>query len=124
MLLRPADQGSLWRVAWTPWRKLADRQFWYEEHGLWLPVCYELALAPPGEPTGPLEVVYTGAAACEHPELQAYIAGGRPLSPRIQAELARDRALFYRACAAADVEAARALAERRAAEGGHPWNGY
>ena len=102
-----------------PWRKLADRQFWYPEHGLWYPVCFELAFTAGDD----VEPVYVGVTECEQTELNALAAGEPPeLVARIRAELDKGRDLLYRALAAPTLGGAEELRTAWLAERDYSWN--
>lgn len=107
-------------MAWTPWRKIADRLFWYVEHGLHIPVCYELGLAEPNGQTDP-RVVYLGTAQNEFRELTALGNSQHALSLRIRGELDKDLALYYRATGAPTMTAAEELRQQRN-RGRYAWN--
>ena len=106
---------------WTPWKRIADPSFWYPDHGLWLPVCYELGVAPPDDPEA-LEVTYVGAAELENPLLFSLEAGDEPVSPHVSAALAAGRVVYYRACAHPDLPAAERTRADRHTAGDYPWN--
>ena len=109
-------------MSWTPWRKLADKVEWYEEHSLRFPVCYELAISDPHDPDA-FRVVFAGAAANEWDELKRYERGEPEVWAKVRAELDQGRELFYRAVAFPTLDAAEAKLAMHVASGAPPWNG-
>lgn len=109
-------------MALTPWKLLADRATYYNDHMLRaFPICFELALfevAPDAEP----RVVYVGVAAHEHAALTPLSDGSSPLCARIRPELERGLRLYYRFQGAPTPQGAEALAAKLRAAGPHPWN--
>ncbi|MGE0710210.1 MAG: hypothetical protein AB7N76_07715 [Planctomycetota bacterium] len=101
-------------MAWTPWRKVGDRQSWYVDHCLRIAVCYELGVASPYDREEP-EVVYVGAAESEALELERLGRGEHPAQARAEAAIARDRAIYYRAVGAPTYAQAQALRDERLA---------
>jgi hypothetical protein len=109
-------------MAWTPWRKVADRLGWYADHALRISVCFELAVGSPYDQLEPV-VVYVGAAMTEAGVLQLFDKGEHALQARAQAVLAEDLAIYYRAQGATTLDAAKALCQERLAAGTPEWNG-
>ena len=72
-------------MSWTPWKKIADRVYWYTDHLMRISVCYELSLIDPDSRTP--RTVHAGAAANERSQILAWESGEHPLSARIQTEL-------------------------------------
>ncbi len=108
-------------MAWTPWRKVADKLFWYADHCLRIPVCYQLAVADPHDLEEP-EVVYVGAAASEHEELAAFDAGEKgALSARAREVTRTGKAIYYRARGAPTLTEAEALRDACLKERAYPW---
>jgi hypothetical protein len=112
-------------MAWTPWKKIADRLCWHTEHPMRIPVCYELAWLD-GHARGEersLELVFAGAAKSEAQLLAAFEQGETPFAARIAAGIAAGQELFYRAQGAPTLAAAEAkLAELLAQGSPPPWN--
>lgn len=102
-------------MAWTPWRKVADKLFWYVDHALRIPVCYELGLADPRDQAPP-EVIEVGAAASEHAFLSALAEGRAALGERGRAALAAGKCLYCRSRGAPTLAEAEALCAARRAE--------
>lgn len=110
-------------MAWTPWRKIADRLSWYVEHGLHLPVVYELGLTQDMTDMKEPERVYLGTAVTEAGELTRLGQGEHPHSGKVAQALADGRVVFFRSNGAPTPEAAQALLAERAQEHTFPWNG-
>ncbi len=108
-------------MSWTPWKKIADRAYWYTHHLLWIPVCYELSLSDPSS-SGEPRTVHAGAAASERAQILALESGEHPLSERIQAEIQSGLELYYRAQGAPTLEAAQQLLASARAERSYPWD--
>lgn len=109
-------------MPWTPWRKIADRAYWYTHHALRTPVCFELGLGTLHDLDEP-ERVYVGASTSERKALLAMegAAPGDPLGDRIRAALEEGKVIYYRALGARDLESADAERRRLEAEGTYPW---
>ena len=108
-------------VSWTPWKKIADRVYWYTDHLMRISVCYELSLIDPSSSSEP-RTVHAGAAVSERKQILAWESGEDPLSERIQAELKSGLELYYRAEGAPTLEAAQDLLAKARAERSHTWD--
>jgi hypothetical protein len=83
-------------MAWTHWRKIADRKHWFPDTLDWDgPACYELALAGPRG--GSCTIVYVGETTNERTRLVAYASHGSHLSRIIAQHLRMGWHLHYRA---------------------------
>jgi len=82
--------------AWTEWRKMADRRYWYDDALDWDgAACYELSIAGPrGEGH---QIVYVGETGNENRRVVAYASNGSHLAQIIDWHLKRGWHLFYRA---------------------------
>ena len=82
--------------AWTRWRKIADRKYWYSESLDWDgPACYELAIGGPRG--GGKIIVYVGETINEKKRIIGYASHGSHLSEIIEKHLKNGWHLFYRA---------------------------
>lgn len=83
-------------MAWTQWRKLADRKHYYADRLDWGgPCCYELAL---GGPRGGIEyIVYSGEAKNERARMVAHARCKSHLGKTIRRHLQMGWTLYYRA---------------------------
>lgn len=110
-------------MTWSPWLRLADRNWFYVEQKMWTPVCYELALGPTSvERDEQLELVYLGTAAHEEELFSALEAGEAPVSPRLQQALQGGQTLYYRVQARPAREAVEQVFQARLEEHGpYPW---
>ena len=83
-------------AAWTNWRKVSDRKYWYGDDLDWNgPACYELAITGPRG--GGLRIVYVGETRNEKMRLIAYASYGSHLSEVINWHLNQGWNLYYRA---------------------------
>ena len=82
--------------SWTKWRKIAERDEWYDDALDWDgPACYELAIAGPRG--GGLRAVYVGETSNERRRVAAYARGASHLAAIVSDHLRRGWTLFYRA---------------------------
>ena len=108
-------------MAWTRWRKIADRRHWFPEALDWNgPACYELALAGPRG--GDLRIVYVGETVNEHSRVVAYASRGSHLAEIIASHLRRGWCLFYRAQAKVSKAEAVRMQNSLLADYDYDWN--
>lgn len=106
---------------WTKWRKIADRDCWYEDELDWDgPSCYELAIAGPRG--GNRIIVYVGETKNERQRLKAYGRNGSHLSDIIAEHLEDGWHLYYRAQIAKSKEHAVELQNRLLVRWDYDWN--
>ncbi|HXQ91955.1 MAG TPA: hypothetical protein VN739_03045 [Nitrososphaerales archaeon] len=108
-------------ATWTAWRKIADRDFWYDDEfdhdG---PACYELAIG--GPKYGNIRTVYVGETANEKKRLSAYAQHGSHLSEIIASHLRQGWTLYYRAIAKPTKSAAKQLQNNLLHQFDYDWN--
>ncbi|MCA8921395.1 MAG: hypothetical protein KDD82_06270 [Planctomycetes bacterium] len=110
-------------MTWSPWLRLADRNFWYIEQVMWHPICFQFALDAPHVPQGEtLTPLYTGVAANEHVLFEACEARASGLEPRWRPELDAGKVLYYRSQARPELSAVEALRDALLAESTPAWN--
>lgn len=108
-------------MAWTSWRKVADRNEWYSDQFDWDgPACYELGLAGPRG--GDLQPVYVGETKNEQARIAAYASHGSHLSPLIDYHLRQGWALWYRAQSKPSKAAAVRMQDSLLARFKYDWN--
>lgn len=108
-------------AAWTHWRKIADRRYWYGEELDWDgPACYELAIG--GSRGGGIRIVYVGETINEKNRVIAYASHGSHLADIIRWHLKQGWTLFYRAQTKASKQAATRTQDRLLAEYDYDWN--
>jgi hypothetical protein len=109
-------------MTWSPWLRLADKNWFYIEQKMWHPVCYELALGPSSAEDAELELVYLGTAAHEDELFAALEAKECTFSPQLTAALAGGKTLYYRLQARPERPAVEAICQARLDEHGpYPW---
>ena len=107
--------------AWTQWRKIADRNHWFDDALDWDgPACYELALAGPRG--GNLRIVYVGETINECKRVIAYASHGSHLADIIRRHLNKGWHLFYRAQQRPSKQAAVLMQNNLLAEFDYDWN--
>jgi hypothetical protein len=107
-------------MSWTPWKKIADRLTWYQDHAMFLPVCYELGVGEPGQ--GPVDVVYAATTPSERQMMEEFAAGGTPISDKLTTELNAGREIFFRCQGLPTPDAGAVLLSEALAARPHPWN--
>ncbi len=108
-------------AAWTRWRRIADRQYFYDDDLDWNgPACYQLAIA--GPLGGNIRVVYVGETCNEAARISSYARSGSHLRKEIDLHLRRGYTLFYRARAASSKNAAKVLESNLLSRNDYDWN--
>lgn len=107
-------------MVWTKWRKLADRNYWYDEEFDYAgPACYELGLGGPNYNN--IHPVYVGETGNEKARLSAYARHGSHLSEIIDDSLKR-YTLYYRAQAMDSKAAAKRMQNSLLNKYKYDWN--
>ena len=108
-------------TAWTQWRKIADRNYWFDDVLDWDgPACYELAVGGPRG--GNLRIVYVGETKSESRRVIAYALHGSHLAKIIEWHLKRGWHLFYRAQTKNSKREAVRMQNNLLAEFDYDWN--
>ena len=106
---------------WTQWRKVADRNHWYDDALDWDgPACYELAIGGPRG--GNLRIVYVGETISESRRVIAYASYGSHLSKIIEWHLKQGWHLHYRAQTKNSKREAVRMQNNLLAELDYDWN--
>lgn len=108
-------------MAWTPWKKVADKGAWYQGHALRLPVVYEFGIGVPSA-DGPVEAVYASTTPSEFSLIGECEDEALPISPRLREELDKGREVYYRCVGAPTAERGQELLKEVLAARPHPWN--
>jgi hypothetical protein len=108
-------------MAWTPWKKVADKGAWYQGHALRLPVVYEFGIGT-ASPDGPIETVYAATTPSEFQLIGECEEEALPISPRLRAELDKGLQVYYRCIGAPTPARGEELLREVLAERLHPWN--
>lgn len=108
-------------MSWTQWRKLADRQRWYDDifdyDG---PCCYELGTG--GVRGGSIQIHYVGETVNEKRRMCQYGRNGSHLAEIIHSHLRDGWSLYYRAYCAETKEKAVEIQNRLLARHKYDWN--
>jgi len=108
-------------LAWTPWRKIADRWLWYTDGLIYDgPSCYELGTREPHG--GGIKRQYAGDTEHELARISAYAKHGSHLRFIIAGQLEIGRALYFRSIACATKVEAAALQDVLLGRYRYPWN--
>lgn len=108
-------------MRWTNWRKIADRDHWYDDELDWDgPACYELGLRGPRG--GRHKTVYVGETINERSRILCYAKNGSHLSSLIDEALERGWYLYYHAILCQTKETAVALQNRLLYRYYYEWN--
>jgi hypothetical protein len=108
-------------VPWTNWKKLADREYWYDDEFDYNgPACYELGIGGPNY--GNIRPVYVGETKDEKQRLIRYAQHGSHLSSIIDDCLRKGWTLYYRAVALASKEAAKTMQNNLLMRFRYDWN--
>ena len=112
-------------VSFGPWLRLADKNWFYIEQTMWLPICFELALGPAhADSDDELEPMFLGTAAHEDELFSALEGDTASYSPQLRAALEAGRVLYYRTMACPEPAIAEQVRAQRAAEhGAYGWGG-
>ena len=108
-------------MRWTNWRKIADKEHWYDEEFDWNgPACYELGLRGPRG--GRHRTVYVGETINERSRLLSYAKYGSHLSVLIDEALDNGWHLYYHAIMCRTKEDAVTLQNRLLFRHYYEWN--
>jgi hypothetical protein len=108
-------------MAWTRWRKVADRNNWFSEHFDYAgPACYELGTGGPRG--GAIKIHYVGETNNERSRIACYARHGSHLSMIIDSHLRQGWCLYYRARCCVSKEAAKEMQDNLLRRFQYDWN--
>jgi hypothetical protein len=108
-------------MAWTGWRKLAEKGIWYDNQFDYDgPTCYELAIRGPRG--GQHTTVYCGHSSNEDRRMLDYGSNGSHLEDIIQRHLEDGWHLYYRGWCCGSKKQGEAMERRMLSKWDYPWN--
>ena len=106
---------------WTNWRKLADKEQWYDvEFDYEGPCCYEMGIG--GPQYNNIKPVYVGETKNEKTRISEYAREGSHLSKIIDDHLKIGFTLYYRAQAKSSKEEAKQMQDNLLDKYDYDWN--